>query len=86
MMGALGGFVVGYLLGTNAGKQGIENLINAANQIYASDEFKALVASGTSMAGALLGRFAQQGKGVLGAVVADQAKTIFDRRFLGSAA
>lgn len=85
-MGALGGFLVGYLLGTKAGKQGVETLISSLNQIYSSDEFKAVVATGTSTAGALLGRFAEQGKGMLGAVVADQAKTIFDRRFLGSAA
>jgi hypothetical protein len=86
MMGALGGFLVGYLLGTQAGKQGVAELRGALNQIRTSEEFKAFLATGTATAGAMLGRFAEQGKGMLGAVVSEQAKSMLDRRFLGSAA
>lgn len=92
-MGALGGFLVGYLLGTQAGKEGVNELLGAVNQIRTSDEFKAIVATGMATAGATLGRFAEQGKGMLGSAVSDQAKTmagqaktLLDRRFLGSAA
>jgi len=79
-VGALGGFLVGYIMGTKAGRQGIDQLVSAWNQIVASDEFKALLQSGTTTASAVLGRVAEQGKGVLGSVVADQAKQVLDRR------
>jgi hypothetical protein len=86
MMGALGGFLVGYVLGTKAGKNSVDELRGAMNQIRSSEAFKAFLATGMATASTVLGRVAEQGKGMLGSVVADQAKNLFDRRFLGSAA
>ena len=41
---ALGGFVVGYLLGARAGREGLGELVDALNTIRRSDEVRGLVA------------------------------------------
>jgi hypothetical protein len=42
-MGAIGGFVVGYLLGTRAGRRGLEELVEAWGTIRRSEEVRALL-------------------------------------------
>jgi len=50
-MEALGGFLVGYLLGTRAGKEGLTELVQSWQTIRESEEFQGLV----GMAGSVLG-------------------------------
>jgi hypothetical protein len=58
-MGALAGFIVGYIAGVNAGPQGIEELRKAWQTVAASEEFQGLVESAT----AFLKNFLAQGSG-----------------------
>ncbi|MGH2534860.1 MAG: hypothetical protein ACRDJW_21580 [Thermomicrobiales bacterium] len=50
-MGALVGFVVGYFLGTRAGREGVDDLRDAWKTISASQEFQGLRATAMSMIG-----------------------------------
>ncbi|HYD49012.1 MAG TPA: hypothetical protein VEB21_11720 [Terriglobales bacterium] len=47
-MGTLLGFVVGYFAGTKVGPEGLDHLRQAWKTIIESDEFKALIALGSS--------------------------------------
>jgi hypothetical protein len=49
-MGMLVGFVVGYLVGSRAGREGLEELTKAWATIRESDEFKALTAATAAFA------------------------------------
>ena len=55
-MGVLIGVIVGYVMGAKSGEQGIEELKDAWATIRASEEAKALMAGGLSMAKGLLAR------------------------------
>jgi hypothetical protein len=57
-MGALIGFIVGYMAGTKAGPEGFTQLRQAWQTIAASEEFKALVAG---LSGLLQNMLAQSG-------------------------
>lgn len=65
-MGALAGFLLGYWLGTKAGKHGMEEMISAGKQIAKSDEFKSAMAGATQMAGSMLSAGASMAAGRLG--------------------
>lgn len=62
-MGALAGFVVGYLLGARSGPEGLEQLAKAWEAISASDEFQ----GARAMALGYLQTLVAQGGGELGA-------------------
>jgi len=49
-MGAVVGFAVGYLLGTQAGREGLEELVASWKVISESDEVRDLVAGGMAAA------------------------------------
>lgn len=53
-MGALFGFVIGYLIGTKSGNKGLDEIKDAWKMISASDEFKGLTQTGMSIAGEVL--------------------------------
>ena len=53
-MGVVIAFFVGYLLGTRAGRQGMEQLVDALEQIVESDEVRGLVATGATLVGSPL--------------------------------
>lgn len=53
-MGALIGFAIGYVLGTRAGRDGLERLTAATSEVLASQEFRDLLATGTAVAGGVL--------------------------------
>jgi hypothetical protein len=61
-MGMLGAFIVGYILGTRAGQDGIKNLRQAWSDISESQEVQALVATGVSLAGTTLTQLSERGK------------------------
>jgi hypothetical protein len=61
-MVALGGFVIGYLLGAKAGPEGLAELADAWNTIRRSDEVRGLVSGFGSMVRGALG----QGRGMAG--------------------
>jgi hypothetical protein len=49
-MGALIGFIFGYVVGTKAGPEGLEELRKAWDVVSKSDEFQALLAAATGFA------------------------------------
>jgi hypothetical protein len=55
-MGALAGFIIGYLLGTKAGPEGVEQLRKSWDGIRRSEEFQGLVATATATAGQVFER------------------------------
>lgn len=83
-MEAIAGFVVGYLIGTQHGRDGLEKLRESWAAISQSDEFKGVMASALSVGQAALqqglrqtagGTFAQ---GVAGVLV-DRARDALSR-------
>jgi hypothetical protein len=60
-MGAMVGFVIGYLVGTRAGEKGRSELLEAWQTIVNSEEVRDLVSGGLSMAR----DFVQHGSGML---------------------
>ncbi|HEV2087357.1 MAG TPA: hypothetical protein VGR21_03485 [Cryptosporangiaceae bacterium] len=74
-MGALTGFVVGFWLGTQAGKNGVEEMIKAGKQIAQSEEFKSVVSSAAQMAGSVVSAGASMATGRLGGGQHHQAPT-----------
>jgi hypothetical protein len=74
----LAGFAVGYWIGTQHGRKGLQDLIDACNQIQRSDEFRALVSEGARMAeqvvrGVIAGR---AGNGTMLAALTQQAREL----------
>lgn len=75
-MGVIIGVIVGYVMGTKAGEQGLDELKEAWATIRSSDEAHDIMASGIAMARSLAGRGGQmlvdrlQGTGGPGAVSA----------------
>jgi hypothetical protein len=55
-MGTLAGFILGYILGAQAGPERLEELRKAWQTIVNSEEFKGLVGAGTAFAGDLMGK------------------------------
>jgi len=49
------GFVVGYLVGTRQGRQGVQNALESAQAIWVSPETKRLLGEGLSAAEAVAG-------------------------------
>lgn len=76
----LAGFAVGYWLGTQHGRKGLEELVDAWNQIQRSDEFRALLSEGSRLAEQVVRGFvASRGKnGSLFAALAQQAKELLE--------
>jgi hypothetical protein len=68
-MGALAGFVLGYILGVKAGPEGLEELSKAWEAITNSEEFKELLAVGVT----LVGNVINQGGQALGEALAVMA-------------
>lgn len=62
-MGAIIGFVFGYVLGTKAGATGNDELMAAWKTISSSDEVKDILTAGVGMVSDVMG----QGKALLGA-------------------
>lgn len=75
-MMALVGFAVGYVVGVQQGKEGMEKLISSWQQIQGSDEFAAAIESGKEMLGSLLKQALQTGSGVL----SGEARNAVNRR------
>ena len=61
-MGMLGAFIVGYVLGTKAGHDGVKELRQAWADISASEEFQALLATGVSVVSASVTQIAGQAR------------------------
>ncbi len=53
-MEALAGFVVGYLVGTRSGREGLRELRESWKVVSASEEFQGMTATARSMAGMVL--------------------------------
>lgn len=83
-MEAIGGFVVGYLLGARAGREGLEELLAAWNSIRRSEELQALLGGALGLLGGVLRQAVTQRRGALGervaAALAGQAKELVERR------
>jgi hypothetical protein len=60
-VGAIAGFVVGYYVGTQQGREGLQQLIESWQYISQSEEFKGAVASAVTMAAGLLKQGARSG-------------------------
>jgi hypothetical protein len=50
-MGVIMAFLVGYVLGTRAGREGMEQLLDAVGDIAASEEVQGLVTTGLHLVG-----------------------------------
>jgi uncharacterized protein with ACT and thioredoxin-like domain len=50
-MGVIMAFMVGYVLGTRAGREGMEQLVDAVEAIATSEEVHALVVTGLNLMG-----------------------------------
>ena len=75
-MMALVGFAVGYVVGVQQGKEGMERLIASWKHIQGSEEFAAAVESGKTMAMALLRQAFDTGTGM----VTGEVKNVVNRR------
>lgn len=71
---------MGYWLGTQHGRKGLEELVSAWNQIQRSDEFRALLTEGSRVAEQMVRGFiaSRAGNGALLAVLAQQAKELLE--------
>lgn len=50
-MGVIMAFMVGYVLGTRAGRQGMEQLLDAVEAIATSEEVRAMAVTGLNLVG-----------------------------------
>jgi hypothetical protein len=73
---ALVGFAVGYVVGAQAGKEGLERLVGSFQAIQKSEEFAAMVETAQSMLGGILRQAFETGTGV----VAGEVKGVVNRR------
>jgi len=55
----LGAFLAGYWMGTQAGEDGFNTLIDAGKKVLASEDFKATVLGATEMARGAVGQVLQ---------------------------
>lgn len=75
-MFALVGFAVGYVVGAQAGREGMLQLVNAAKAIQSSDEFAALVETARTVVLAAARQAFETGTGV----VTGEMKDVVNRR------
>ena len=75
-MMALMGFAVGYVVGVQQGREGMERLIDSWKHIQGSDEFAAAIETGKTMAISLLKQAFETGTGV----VSGEVKNVVNRR------
>ena len=75
-MMALVGFAVGYVVGVQQGKEGMEKLVSSWQHIQGSEEFAAAIESGKTMAMSLLKQAFETGTGV----VSGEVKSVVNRR------
>jgi hypothetical protein len=75
-MMALVGFAVGYVVGVQQGKEGMERLVSSWKHIQGSEEFSAAIESGRTMLGGLLKQALTTGTGV----VSGEVKSVVNRR------
>ncbi len=73
---ALVGFAVGYYVGCQSGREGLEKLIASFGQVQRSDEFSAMV----DTARQLLGQAAKQAMEMGTGMVAGEVKGVVNRR------
>ena len=73
---ALVGFAVGYYVGAQSGREGLERLVSSLGAIQKSDEFAALV----DTARQLLGQAAKQAMEMGTGMVAGEVKGVVNRR------
>ena len=84
-MEAVIGFVVGYLVGTRHGRQGVQNALESAQAIWASPETRRLLAEGLSavetVAGPAMERFgSSQAKSRRAALISSVVDELLERR------
>ena len=75
-MMALMGFAVGYVVGAQQGREGMERLIASWKHIQGSEEFAAAIETGKTMAMSLLKQAFETGTGV----VSGEVKSVVNRR------
>ena len=75
-MTALVGFAVGYVVGVQQGREGMERLIASWKHIQGSEEFAAAIETGKTMAMSLLKQAFETGTGV----VSGEVKSVGNRR------
>ena len=75
-MMALVGFAIGYVVGVQQGKEGMERLVSSWKHIQGSEEFSAAIESGRTMIGGLLKQALTTGTGV----VSGEVKSVVNRR------
>ena len=75
-MMALVGFAVGYVVGVQQGKEGMERLVASWKHIQGSEEFAAAIETGRTMAMSLLKQAFETGTGV----VSGEVKSVVNRR------
>ena len=75
-MMALMGFAVGYVVGVQQGREGMERLIASWKHIQGSEEFAAAIETGKTMAISLLKQAFETGTGV----VSGEVKSVVNRR------
>ncbi|GAC1410299.1 MAG: hypothetical protein NVSMB57_03940 [Actinomycetota bacterium] len=83
-MGALLAFAIGYLVGAQQGRDGINQTVAAWETIRKSPEFQALVASGAALAGNVVKEGLAQGRGPVAtgvtSVITERAKDALLKR------
>ena len=75
-MMTLVGFAVGYVIGVQQGREGMERLISSWRHIQSSDEFAAAIETGKTMAMGLLREAFDTGTGM----VSGEVKNVVNRR------
>lgn len=72
---ALAGFALGYVVGAKEGREGLERLVTATRHVLASDEFKALVDTGRTLAAGLV----KEGLSQVAGMAASETRSFTDR-------
>lgn len=75
-MFALVGFAVGYVVGAQAGREGLNQLITSWKAIQSSEEFAGMVETTRTLVGAAAKQIIETGAGV----VAGEVKGVVNRR------
>ena len=72
---AVVGFAIGYVVGAREGREGLERLVSATKEVLASDEFKALMDTGRTVAAGLV----KEGLSQVAGMAASETKSFAGR-------
>lgn len=85
-MGAIAGFFLGYVMGAQAGRDGLAKLISAWREVCASAEVRQALAGAVAVGGGLLQQGMSDTRGPLAGAIVGRAGEAFAARAFGAKA